>query len=144
MIGRQTKLTPQVRAAICQRIAAGNHKNVAAVSCGVDPATFYEWIARGEGRDPDRAQTPLYADFAEAVKKAEADAEVRNVALIEQAAGKEWTAAAWWLERKFPERWAKKQEAPAIYQDNRSITVLAEMNDDQLRQALAAAIPAQD
>jgi hypothetical protein len=42
-------------------------------------------------------------DFADAVQKAESDAEVRMVAEIAQAArGGTWQAAAWWLERRRP------------------------------------------
>jgi hypothetical protein len=41
--------------------------------------------------------------FAQAVEKAEADAEVRAVATVLKAAQKgTWQAAAWWLERRRP------------------------------------------
>ena len=47
--------------------------------------------------------------FRQAVLKAQADAEVRNVAIVEQAATRSWQAAAWWLERKHNARWGRKE-----------------------------------
>jgi hypothetical protein len=44
-----------------------------------------------------------FASFASAIKSAEADAELRAVAIIQQAAQDgTWQAAAWWLERRRP------------------------------------------
>jgi hypothetical protein len=38
-----------------------------------------------------------------------AEAEMRDVALIAQAAKENWQAAAWRLERKYPARWGRTQ-----------------------------------
>jgi len=47
--------------------------------------------------------------FVEAMEKAEADAEVADIALIRGAAGGgQWQAAAWIRERKNPERWGRR------------------------------------
>jgi hypothetical protein len=44
-----------------------------------------------------------FATFATAIEEAEADAEVRNVAVIAKAAHDgTWQASAWWLERRRP------------------------------------------
>ena len=50
-----------------------------------------------------------YVEFLEAVKKAEAEAEALRVSRISKA-GKEgnWQADAWYLERRYPDRWGKR------------------------------------
>ena len=59
-----------------------------------------EWIRRGEGRD-HRRKTAAFAQFAKAIKEAEAEAEVQYVKVIKNAAASgNWQAAAWWLERR--------------------------------------------
>jgi len=70
--------------------------------------TFYDWLNRGE-RDAQEGKRTLYADFFDAYKKAQAEAIIRNVALILEAAKNgNWQAAAWFLERRMPEVWGRK------------------------------------
>ena len=105
MAGRPTKLTPQVQARIVQAIVGGNDITVAAAYAGIHKAQFYRWLEKGE-----QQQQGIYRAFRDAIQKAQADAETRNVALIAKAAQEgTWTAAAWWLERKYPERWGRKE-----------------------------------
>lgn len=99
--GRPTKLTPEVQASIVQAISAGNYLKHAAMYAGVCADSVNYWCKRGE-----REHAGIYFAFSEAVKKAEAAAVARNVAIIQQAAHKSWQAAAWWLERKFPDDFA--------------------------------------
>ncbi len=103
MSGRPTKLTPEVRDRIVQAIKAGNYMETAAAYAGISKDTLYTWLRRGAS-EADGA----YAEFAAAVDQALASAETRDVALIGQAAEKEWQAAAWRLERKFPDRWGRR------------------------------------
>lgn len=103
-MGRKTKLTPDVAQAIVTAIQAGNYQDTAAAHAGVHPATFYRWMERGAAD----SKAP-YREFREAVEKALAFAEVRDVALIAKAAETYWQAAAWRLERKFPDRWGRKE-----------------------------------
>jgi transposase len=110
MAGRPTKLTPQTQARIVQAIVGGNDITVAAAYAGIGKTTFYEWLERGR-----KAKTGPFAAFADAIQKAQADAETRNVALIAKAAQDgTWTAAAWWLERKHPERWGAMPSTPPV------------------------------
>ncbi len=107
-IGRPTKLTPEVRERICQFLKAGNTFRTACEVAGIAASTGREWRARGEDRHSAREGDEDFALFAVAVQKAEEEAVARNVALIQKAAAEgTWTAAAWWLERKFPAEWAK-------------------------------------
>ena len=121
MPGRPTKLTPQVQARIVQAIVGGNDITVAAAYAGIHKAQFYRWLEKGE-----QQQQGIYRAFRDAIQKAQADAEARNVALIAKAAQDgTWTAAAWWLERKYPERWGRKDRHEVTGKDGEpfSITV---------------------
>jgi transposase-like protein len=92
--GRLPKLTPEIRKKVCEAIVGGNTRDDAARYAGINPATFYRWMKRGR-----QAGRGAMCDFCKAVKKAENDCVVRNVAIIGKAAQKTWTAAAWWLGR---------------------------------------------
>ena len=119
MAGRPTKLTPQVQARIVQAIVGGNDITVAAAYAGIHKAQFYRWLEKGE-----QQQQGIYRAFRDAIQKAQADAETRNVALIAKAAQEgTWTAAAWWLERKYPERWGRKDRHEVTGKDGNDITI---------------------
>lgn len=47
--------------------------------------------------------------FAEQVEDALLSFKLRNIAIIQKAANKSWTAGAWLLERKYPEEYALRQ-----------------------------------
>ena len=131
--GRPTKLTPEIADAIEQVVRAGACVGVAARRLGISAEAAEEWVRRGEGRSERRATEP-YVSFATRIRKAEADDEVRRIALIAKAGtggevtyrrtttkadgavvmeerllAPEWTANAWHLERKHPERWGRKE-----------------------------------
>jgi transposase len=102
-MSRQTKLTPEVQDKIVSALRAGNYQETAANFAGISKPTFYGWLERGRN-EPDS----IYSVFLDAVEKAKADAEVRDVALIDKAAHDgSWQAAAWKLERKFPQKWGR-------------------------------------
>ncbi len=100
-MGRQTKLTPEVQERIVRAIRSGNYAQVAAAGAGIDKSTYWRWMAD---------ERPLYRAFRDAVEKADADAEARNIALVQQAAPKNWQAAAWYLERKHFDRWGRREK----------------------------------
>jgi hypothetical protein len=91
-----------VQKRLCDAIAAGNTRNDAAEYAGVGESTLRRWLAQGRRRRSGKFRALLAA-----VKKAEADAVVRNVAIIQKAASTSWQAAAWWLERKRDADWSQ-------------------------------------
>lgn len=101
--GRRTKLTPEIQEKIVSAIRAGNYANVAAEYAGIGERTFYRWLERG--REANRG---IYWHFWQAVKKAEREAEVRAVAIIQKHMEGNWQAAMTYLERKFPQRWSRR------------------------------------
>jgi len=131
--GRRTKLTPDVQEAIVKALTAGNYFETACQYAGISVKTGLEWLQRGRGDDPDRPQTRLYAEFADAIARAQARDEVETIARITQAGqggallsvvtvqrpdgstvttrtytAPDWRADVWRMERKFPQRWAPR------------------------------------
>lgn len=104
-MGRPSKLTPERLKRIVDAIRAGNYVETAAEYAGIGKTTFYRWMEQGE-----KASRGIYRDFRDAVMRARAEAEARNIALIQKAAPDDWRAAAWWLERAFPDRWGSRQK----------------------------------
>jgi hypothetical protein len=103
-MARPTKLTKEAQERILQAVQAGNYLDTAAQYAGVDGSTMRRWVQKGEAPN---APEP-YRSFCTALKSARAAAEVRSVALINQAAGNgTWQAAAWYLERSYPDRWGR-------------------------------------
>lgn len=101
--GRPSKLNDETTEKLCYYISQGNYFDTACKLVGIDYSTFRAWIVKGEEEGKGR-----FFDFSEAIKRAEAEAEAKRVELILKA-GKyqDWKANAWYLERKYPDRWGK-------------------------------------
>ena len=102
-VGRPSKCTEEARRKILWALRLGNYRVAAAEYAGVSDRTLCAWLAKG--RDEEEG---LYADFYRDVLEAERAAEIRALGVIQQAAQKDWKAAAWFLERKFPERYCTR------------------------------------
>ena len=96
-MGRPTKLTPEVQKRILAFIRAGNTFRDSAACAGIGESTFFQW----------KRENP---EFLAALKKAEVQFIDRNLAIIQKTANKTWTAAAWLLERRFPERFGRDRK----------------------------------
>lgn len=117
-MARPTKLTLETQNKIIVAIKAGNYIETAAAYAGINKSTLYDWLKRGEREKQRVEKNPRYkirkkerpfVGFSNAVEKALAEAEIRDVALIAKAAEEQWHAAAWRLERKFPDRWGRRK-----------------------------------
>lgn len=144
-MGRPTKLTEARKKKIVAAIRKGNFAQIAAAANGITEQTYYNWLKRGSedaaADDPDR-QGSIYAEFFEAVKSAEAEAELKKVdGLNTTATG--WQRHAWWLERRFPKRWGQKQSLELSGPEGAPIEVNArehlESFLDERKEAIAAA-----
>ncbi len=133
-MGRPSKLTPEIQEAIVRLVAAGNYPETAAKAAGITGRTFYYWMARGR-----KARGGEFLQFFRAIKKATAEAEIRELSIIKQAVegGQvvkrtsrtlkdgtvivterftvgDWRAAAWRLERRFPMRWGLRAQRQLV------------------------------
>lgn len=119
--GAPVKLTEDLIKQICNAIRSGAYMETAASYCGIDKVSFYKWMKLG--RQKPRS---IYGALINALDKALADAELRDIVtidrastgtpaqydedgnLIKQEMRPDWKASAWRLERKFPKKWGVK------------------------------------
>jgi hypothetical protein len=84
----------------------GNYLETAAELAGLSKASVYTWFKRGEaGEEP-------YKTFTDACKRATARAEAAEVKKV-RTAGEDprfWAASMTYLERRHPDRWARRSE----------------------------------
>lgn len=103
--GRPTLLTQETTDRLLSALRAGNFRNVAAEWAGISDRVFREWMAKGEA-----SRRGPFVDFRRRVLEAERAAEIRAVGLVMKAAEEDPKHAEWWLERKFPERWGRRDK----------------------------------
>lgn len=109
-MGRPSKLTEETQARICEGIRLGMTYARAAASVRIDYTTLRKWMIKGEA-----SVSGQYREFFDAVKEAEADCTKACLAVIRRAAlgdpahavVPQWTAAAWLLERRYPQEYGK-------------------------------------
>jgi len=118
ILGRPTILTPEIQKRIVDAIKAGAYVETAAAYAGVGKSTFFSWMTKGRKGDKQ-----VYKDFVDAVERAMAAAEMRDVVTITRAAESQWQAAAWRLERKFPSRWGRRQHLAITGEDGGPVEV---------------------
>lgn len=102
--GAKTILTTELADRLVAALRAGNYVNVSCAACGISRRTFADWMQRGEKA---KQGDELYVRLRARVEEARAQGEVRNVAQIMTAAQTSWQAAAWLLERQYPDRWGR-------------------------------------
>jgi transposase len=129
-VGRPSKLTPELQKKLVDAIKAGNYFETACGFCGIDYSTFRKWMVKGE-----KAKSGVYFDFFHAIKKAEAQAEYRMVALWQQAIPEDWRSAKDFLERRYPERWGRKEQLKAdVKNHNTNVEIdLNQFSTEELR-----------
>ena len=76
----------------------------------------------------------MYRDFRDAVKDAQARAEVYAVTIIHQAMPENWAAAMTFLERTHPDRWGRKDvlriEREKILEETRQLARVQGADED--------------
>ena len=105
LIGRPSKCTPDVIAKVCDALRLGVSWEAAGAHAGVDRATLTNWRKRGEaGEEP-------FATFLVESTRARDNAEVRMAAIVMKHAQEgNVLAAQWWLERRRPESWGRREK----------------------------------
>jgi hypothetical protein len=116
-VGAPSLLTDDLRARIERELATGATQATVAQRTGVTARSLKRWLADGKvvrrqlerapAAPPPEPELPLPARLAQAEPGLVA-------ALIQAAQRGHWQAAAWLLERSFPDRWARRDPtAPA-------------------------------
>jgi hypothetical protein len=103
-MARPSKLTPETIERLTQAIGLGASYELACRYAGVDYSSFRNWMRKGE-----ECKAGPFFEFFQAIKKAEGAGAVGWLATIERAAQEGvWQAAAWKLERRYPQQYARK------------------------------------
>jgi len=131
-MGQGRAVTDAAIERLLQGLRVGMTRRAACAGAGFSRTTLYRML----DNDPDGA-------LVTAIEKAEAEAEATYTLIIAKATinPKNWTAAAWWLERRRPQEFAKRERVEMTGKDggpidHRDVTTLP----DHERQALAEAI----
>lgn len=95
--GRPSKLTEPRVEAILRAIEHGCTREAAAGAGGISRMTLYRWIEND-------------GTFRDEVEKAEARAEAAMTFSVAAAVPKNWQAAAWWLERRRYQHYARRDQ----------------------------------
>lgn len=110
-MARSYKRTPEVEKRIYDALRLGATYKLAAQYACIDHATLYRWLEKD-------------ATFATKVKEAEGAATVGWLAKIEKAASDgNWQAAAWKLERRYPDDFGRRERVEHTGADGGPIQV---------------------
>lgn len=111
MIGRPPILTSVIIEQICDLIIEGRTIERAAKLSGVSATSIYRWLALGKKDDSE----PIYLELVERVKEATecSEFELLQALRIAGSDSKNWRAQAWLLERRFPEKYGKRNPEKA-------------------------------
>ncbi len=134
-MARPSKLSKSVIEKIIRAIHMGCFIDTAAASAGIGRSTFHEWLRRGEDDIKNKKRT-LASDLKVQYDAASATAEHRMLEIIDKAAKNDWKAAAWKLERKWPDRWARRQVLSVTRDDGIMSSTLLDLDnltDGELR-----------
>lgn len=104
-VGRPTKLTPEPQERVVRLVRVGVAPYAAARACGVKHRTWYDWLRRA------RAGEKRYAPLADALAGAHARLQAALTVQVRAAAVENWRAAAWLLERRWPEDWGRRRRS---------------------------------
>lgn len=104
--GRPTLLNPTRQAALLSAIEEGLPLKEAAEIAGISYNTLNHWQNRGA----NESAPPEFRQFCQLLRRSQALAMQVNVSAIRDAAKRDWRAAAWILERRFPADFARQQQ----------------------------------
>lgn len=90
----------------------------------------------------EKAKSGEYFEFLEDVTRAQAEAEVRLVALINKASTEDWRAGSFILERRFSANWSNTQriKIEAQRQTNEALSFILNTVSDTAKAEIAAAL----
>lgn len=159
--GRPDKLNDELIEKLCKYIKAGNYLKTACRCCGIAYSTFRNWILKAEEIERqygDFDDVPeyhsIYIKLLKSVRKAESQCETRAVALWNKAFSKDWRSIRDFLERRFSDRWGRKdrhdhsgdKENPIQHEMmiKEMVEFLKEMTDDEIKDMLATIEPEEE
>jgi len=117
-VGRPSKLTESRMEKLIEALRSGNYRIDACRAAGIHYNTLLAWEKKGESESSGE-----YVEFLDALWRAEAEAVIKNVDVITKAAQDgDWRAAAWFLEHKYPDKWARVEKRAD--HDQQGVTII--------------------
>jgi hypothetical protein len=101
-MARRSELNQELAKRLCAILADANTIGTACAACGITDRTFHNWMKRGE----EEKRGPFF-QFLQSATRARATARMKLVKIISDAAPRDWKAAAWQLERQYPEEFGR-------------------------------------
>lgn len=122
----------------------GHYVETACTLAGISKSIYYQWIERAEQEierllnlekngeenpeiDPDEL---IFVEFLDAVQHASAHAENDAIKTIKKAAKTDWKAAMVFLERRFHDRWKKRDKMEFTGKDDEPLRVHVYLPDN--------------
>jgi hypothetical protein len=127
--GSPCLLTKRCEAVLLKAIEDGMPLKHAAMIAGISYDTLNRWRNKGESEF-----APIeFRDFCKALRRAEAVAMQRLLSLISNAGQTDWKAAAWTLERRFPDEFSKPQKLEHSGPEGKPIHALTTVEPEVLQ-----------
>ena len=105
-MGRKTKLQDDIQHRLISAIEKGLTIVDACEYAGISEKTYYNWLNKNTDEIKDEEERKKFVQFLQDVKKAQSECQMYCLDFIMK--DKSWQSKAWVLERRFPDRWAKK------------------------------------
>ena len=132
-MARPTKLTPAVQERLLEAVAAGSYLEEAAAYAGITYQSFRNWMLRGQ-----RDTRGVYFEFFENVTRAESEALISAQKKWRSAFDTDWRAILAWAERRYPDRWGRKDRVPSDPLKEREAERIARQNGLDKEEVLAS------
>ena len=105
-MGRKIKLEDDIQQRLILAIERGLTIADACEYSGISEKTYYNWLNKDTTQIKDDEERKKFVQFLQDIKKAQSECQMYCLDFIMK--DKSWQSKAWLLERRFPDRWAKK------------------------------------
>ena len=103
-MARPTKFNTKTKRRLYKALRIGASRKMAAQYAGISYELLRQWMRRGE-----QEARGEFVVFLAALKRAESEACMKALEAINGAMETRWQAAAWMLERRYPEDWGRNR-----------------------------------
>jgi transposase len=130
----KSKLNPEMIEKLCKAVFEGNYMQTACRLAGISEPAFYQWIKNGE-KDIQEGTNSIFTDLVKAIKKAESEAEAKMIQVVISNAveSKNWVSAMTYLERRYPERWGRKDRLQVDETKTQEIKVIIKHYQEEIQ-----------
>lgn len=133
--GRPSKFSAELLDTICKGVRLGLSYERAAENAGVGRTILHRWMTAEASGDL------RFGGVTDALAKARAEGETRLLARVIKAGEEDWRAAAWILERRHPENYARMERREITGRDGGPVQMEISSWVDLVRQATRDGAP---